>query len=61
MKHVVVVRADYYKDLEKSIEEKIQELQNTGNDIVSISVGGRGNESLQTNSFPLSPWERGQG
>lgn len=46
MKHVAVVRGDYYKDLEKNVEEKIQNLQNAGNDIVNISVGGRGNESL---------------
>ena len=46
MKHVVVVRADYYEELEKSVETKIQDLQNAGNDIVDISLGGRGAESV---------------
>ena len=47
MKHVVTVRADYYQELEKNVEEKIQELQNAGKDIVNISMGGRGSDSSQ--------------
>ena len=47
MKHVVAVWADYYQELEKKVEEKIQELQNNGNDIADISLGGRGSESGQ--------------
>ena len=47
MKHVVAVREDYYQELEKKVEEKIQELQKAGNDIVNISVGGRGAESTR--------------
>ena len=46
MKHVVAVREDYYQELEKKVEEKIQELQNAGNDIVNISLAGRGAESV---------------
>ena len=45
MKHVAVVRGDYYHDLEKNVEEKILEIQKAGNEIVSISIGGRGSES----------------
>jgi len=46
MKHVVAVREDYYQELERKVEEKIQELQNAGNYIVGISLGGRGAESV---------------
>jgi len=46
MKHVVAVRGDYYTDLEKNVEEKLQKLQESGNNIVNVSIGGRGNESL---------------
>jgi len=45
MKHVVAVREDYYQELEKKVEEKIQELQKAGNDIVNISLAGRAEES----------------
>jgi hypothetical protein len=46
VKHVVTVRADFYDQLEKNVEEKIQELQNNGSDIVNVSIGGRGTDSL---------------
>ena len=46
MKHVVAVRADYYQELEEVVEEKLQELQNSGKNIVDISLGGRGTESV---------------
>jgi len=45
MKHVVAVREDYSQELEKKVEEKIQELQKAGNDIVNISLAGRAEES----------------
>ena len=45
MKHVEAVRGDYYQDLQKAVEDKIQELQKAGNDTVNISIGGRGSES----------------
>ena len=63
MKHVATVRGDYYTDLETKVEEKLQELQSAGiaicrncnlqelqsagNEIVNVSLGGRGNESTQ--------------
>ena len=47
MKHVVAVREDYYPELEKKVEEKIQELQKAGNDIVNISIAGREAESTR--------------
>jgi len=47
MKHVATVRGDYYTDLETKVEEKLQELQSAGNEIVNVSLGGRGNESSQ--------------
>ena len=45
MKHVVTVRGDYYQDFEKIVEDKIQELQSTGNNIVNTSIGGRGSDA----------------
>ncbi len=45
MKHVATVRAEYYEEFEKNVETKITELQNAGNDLVNISVGGRGSDS----------------
>ncbi len=44
MKHVVAVRADYYQELEESVEEKLQELQINGKNMADISLGGRGAE-----------------
>ena len=34
-------------DLEKNVEEKIQEIQSKGNEIVNVTMGGRGNESSE--------------
>ena len=47
MKHVVAIRGISYVDLEKNVEEKLQELQSRGNEIVNVTMGGRGNESIQ--------------
>ena len=45
MKHIVTVRGNYYQDFEKNVEDKIQELQSAGNNIVNISIGGRGSDA----------------
>ena len=47
MRHVVAVRGTYYTDLEKNVEEKLQEMQSQGKEIVNVTMGGRGNESTQ--------------
>ena len=47
MKHVITIRGTYYTDLEKNVEEKIQEMQLEGKEIVNITMGGRGNESSE--------------
>jgi hypothetical protein len=47
MKHVIAIRGTYYTDLEKNVEEKIQEIQSKGNEIVNVTMGGRGNESSE--------------
>ena len=47
MRHVIAIRESYYTDLEKNVEEKIQEIQSEGKEIVNVTMGGRGNESTQ--------------
>ena len=47
MRHVIAIRGSYYTDLEKNVEEKIQEIQSEGKEIVNVTMGGRGNESTQ--------------
>lgn len=47
MRHVIAIRGAYYTDLEKNVEEKIQEIQSEGKEIVNVTIGGRGNESTQ--------------
>lgn len=47
MRHVIAIRGSYYTDLEKNVEEKIQEIQSEGKEIVNVTIGGRGNESTQ--------------
>ena len=45
MKHISSVNGKHNQEFEENIENKLQELQAKGFEIINVSVGGRGNDS----------------
>ncbi len=45
MRYATTVKGRYDSELDKNLENKLQELQSAGNEIINVSVGGRADDS----------------